>query len=212
MWIKIVNFLTKVTAWPVQFACFRTKILYEDRKSQDRNIKGSAILISNHTAVYDYAVMIFVFIGRILRYQMAEVLFDKKPLGLLLKGLGGIRVDRGRYDYSFMARSEEILKNGGVVGVFPEGRLPRPGEERPLPFKPGAAYLAIATNAPIIPVYTNGSYFCRRRAVVVIGKKMYAKDYIDPSLDEKENIKIVSEAMRERICTLEKRYRELSVL
>lgn len=212
MWIKIVNFLTKVTAWPVQFACFRTKILYEDRKSQDRNIKGSAILISNHTAVYDYAVMIFVFIGRILRYQMAEVLFDKKPLGLLLKGLGGIRVDRDRYDYSFMARSEEILKNGGVVGVFPEGRLPRPGEERPLPFKPGAAYLAIATNAPVIPVYTNGSYFCRRRAVVVIGKKMYAKDYIDPSLDEKENIKIVSEAMRERICTLEKRYRELSVL
>lgn len=212
MLIHLVNLFVKITAWPVQFACFRTKVLYEDKADQSRRIKGGAVIISNHTSVFDYAVMLFVFAGRVLRYQMAELLFEKKPLGSLLRGLGGIRVDRNNYDFSFMAESEDIIRKGGVVGIFPEGRLPRPGEESPLPFRPSAAYLAISTNAPIIPVFTNGSYFNKNRAVVIIGKKMYAKDLIDPASGDKDNIARVTEAMRDKICSLKKEYDELSVL
>lgn len=211
MLIHFVNLFVKITGWPVQFVCFRTKILYEDKEAQSRRIKGKAIVISNHTSVFDYAVMMFVFFGRTLRYQMAEVLFNKKFLGPFLRTLGGIRVDRNIYDFSFMAQSQSILDEGGVVGIFPEGRLPRAGEERPLPFRPSGAYLAMLSKAPVIPVYTNGSYFCKKRAVVLIGKKFYAKDLTDPALSEKENISLVNDAMRQRIIELEKEYNELSV-
>lgn len=208
MFIRFVNAFTKITAWPVQRLLFRTKILYEDRRVQGRRIKGSAIIISNHTSVYDYAVMLFVFFGRTLRYQMAEVLFEKKPLGYFLKGLGGIRVDRNNYDFSFLARSERILRNGGVVGIFPESRLARKGEERPLPFKPSAAYLALSADVPVIPVYTNGCYFSRHRAVVLIGKPMDIHVYTDRVSGEKEKIEALTKAMRDKIISLEKEYHE----
>ncbi len=208
MWIRFVNLFTKITAWPVQLICFRTKILYEDKRSQGRRIHGSALVVCNHTSVFDYAVLLFVFISRTLRVQMAEVLFEKKPLCYFLRGLGGIRVDRGQYDFSFLARSEAILRNGGVVGIFPESRLPRPGEERPLPFKPSAAYLALSAHVPVIPVYTNGCYFQKKRAVVVIGKAINPDALIRPDQDEKEKIAAVNKAMREKILALEKEYHE----
>lgn len=200
--IRFFQTFVKVTAWIAQFFCFRTKIYYENKKSQSRRIKGNAILISNHTSVYDFAVMLFVFPCRTLRYLMAECLFEGKGLGRFLRNMGGVKVDRDARDFSFLLRSEEILDKGGVLGSFPESRLPVEGEERPLPFAPSTAYIAMRSGAPIIPVYTNGSYFCRRRARVIIGEKMYAEDYIDPALSEKENIERVNAAMRRKILEL----------
>jgi len=206
MKIRLFNLFVKVTGWLPYKILFRTKIYYENKRSQSRRIKGAAIIISNHTSVFDYAIFLFVFIGRTLRYQMAEVLFRKKLLKLFLKLMGGIFVDRESFNFSFVGKSEEILENGGVVGIFPEARLPRKGEERPLPFKPSAAYIAMKSGAPIIPVYTNGAYFTSKRARVIIGEKMYAKDYIDPSLEEKENIERVNRAMRQKIVELENEF------
>lgn len=204
MWIKFVNLFTKVTAWPVQKVLFRTKIMYQDKAVQNRKIKGPAILVSNHTAIWDYAIWLFVFISRTLRFQMAELLFKKPVLGPYLRGLGGILVDRNAFDFSFLDSSVQILEKGGVVGVFPESRIPQPGEHRPLPFKPSAAWLAILSGAPVIPVYTNGVYFSLRRAKVVIGTPFYAADFTDESLSEKENISRVNEVLRARIIELEK--------
>lgn len=202
MLIRFWNAFTKITAFPVQWVCFRTKISYEDPAVQRRRIKGPAILISNHTSVFDYAVFLFVFFGRTLRYQMAELLFKKPFLGPFLRMLGGIYVDRNVHDFGFITRSQEILDHGGVVGVFPESRLPREGEERPLPFKTSAAFLALAADVPVIPLYTNGSYFQRKRARVVIGKPFYARELSDGNLGEKENLALVSERMRERVIAL----------
>ena len=200
--IRFWNAFAKITGWPLQKLIFRTKILYEDPSVQKRAIRGSAIIISNHTSVYDYAVFLFVFFGRTLRYQMAELLFEKKPLGRMLRHMGGIRVDRNAHDFSFLRISEDILSRGGVVGVFPESRLPREGETPPLPFKPSAAYLALASGAPVIPVYTNGRYFQRRRAAVIIGSPMLARELTDDSLSEKENIELVAQRMREKVIAL----------
>ena len=202
--IGLFNWFVKITGWPVQFLCFRTKILYEDRKVQGRHIEKDAIVISNHTSVFDYAVYLFVFFTRTLRFQMAEVLYEKKLLGWFLRLLGGIRVDRNAHDFGFLPKSEKILERGGVIGIFPESRLPLPGEARPLPFKVSAAYLALLSGAKIIPVVTNGSYFCRKRARVLIGKPILASDLLEDGADEKENLKIVSERLRERIMELEK--------
>ena len=202
--IAAFNVFTKITAWPLQFLCFRTKVYYEDKSVQGRHIKGGAIIISNHTSIFDYAVYLFVFLTRTLRFQMAEVLFKKKGLSLLLRALGGVFVDRTGFDFGFVAKSQRIIEKGGVVGIFPESRLPLPDEERPLPFKTSAAYIALTTGAPIVPVVTNGSYFTKKRARVLIGKPVYAEGLTKPGASEKENLQAVSDALREKIIELEK--------
>lgn len=202
--IKLFNFFTKITGYIPQKTVFRTKIYYEDKRSQSRKLKGKTIICSNHTSVYDYAVFLFVFFGRTLRYQMAEVLYKKKILALFLNLMGGIKVDRYSNDYGFMNKSEKILSKKGVIGIFPESRIPEKNEVSPLPFKPSAVYLALTTNTPIVPVYTNGRYFTKDRAKVVIGTKFYPSDYYDNNLSEKENLQNISEVLRNKIIELSK--------
>lgn len=206
--IRFFNGFVKVTGYLIQKIIFRTKIYYEDKKVQSRKIKGPAIIISNHTSVYDYAVFLFVFPFRTLRYQMAEILYKKKVLGLFLKCMGGIYVNRDTHDFSFIYKSEEILSRGGVVGIFPESRIPLPNEERPLPFKVSAAYLALSSNVPVIPVYTDGVYFKKSRARVIIGTPLLASDFVDQNLNDKQNLERVSEALRNRIIELGKELNE----
>lgn len=198
----LFQMLVRITGWIPQKIAFHTKVFYEDKTSRPRRIKGPAILISNHTSVYDYAVFLFVFPRRTLRYQMAEVLFRKRGLGLFLKAMGGIRVERDTFDFGFLEQSKAILEKGGVVGIFPESRLPREGEERPLPFKPSAAYLALISDVPVIPLYTNGEYFHGKRAKVAIGKPMFARELYDPKKDEKSNLVFISEQFRNKVIEL----------
>jgi 1-acyl-sn-glycerol-3-phosphate acyltransferase len=200
--IRFFNWFTKLTSWVVQKICFRTKIYYENKDEQRRKIKGSAIIISNHTSVYDYAVFLFVFFGRTLRYQMAEVLFKKALLRNFLKCMGGIFVDRDSNDFGFMEQSQKVLEKGGVVGIFPEGRIPKEGEEKPAPFKSGATQLALTANVPIIPIYTNGSYFQKRRARVIIGKPIYVAELYDNQEDYKTNLERITQQLRSRIIDL----------
>lgn len=202
--IRFFNNFTKVTAWPVYMLLFRPRIRYENRAVQGRRIKGPAIIISNHTSVYDYAVMLFTFGSRTLRVQMADVLFRKPLLGWYLRRMGGIIVDRDNHDFGFLQKSADILGRGGVVGIYPESRLPKPGEERPLPFKPSAAYLALTTGVPVIPMYTDGSYFRRRGARVVVGTPVNVFDVVDNSLTERENVERAAAYMRERVISLGK--------
>ena len=200
---KFVQAFTRITAWPVQALAFRTKYHYEDKRVQGRRIKGAAIIISNHTSVYDFAVMLFTFPCRTLRYLMAEVLFKKKGLRGFLRAMGGVMVDRDSYDFAFLEKCKEILDKKGVVGIFPEGRLPLKGEERPIPFTPSAAYLALMSGAPIIPVYTSGNYFRKKRAHVIIGKPIDVTALTDDTLSEKDNIQKVNQHLRNRIIELE---------
>lgn len=175
---------------------------YEDKKVQSRKIKGGAIIVCNHTSVYDFPVLLYVFRRRYLRCLMAECLFERKRLGRFLKMMGGVRVDRDGFDFSFVDESLDILDRGGVLAVFPESRLPVEGEKRPLPFKPSAAYIALASGAPVIPVYTNGSYFKRARARVIIGKPLYACDLACEEDDENERLSKISEIFRQKVIEL----------
>lgn len=200
--IRFFNWFTKLTAWLIQKICFRTKVYYEDKKVQGRHIKGPAIIISNHTSVYDYAVFLFVFFTRTLRYQMAELLFKKALLRNFLKLMGGIFVDRKSNDFSFMDKSREILEKGGVVGVFPESRIPEKDEQRPLEFKPSAAALALMANVPIIPVYTDGVYFKKNRARVIVGKPIYVSELYNDQEDYKANVERITKELRSRVVVL----------
>ena len=200
--IRIFNGFVKVTGFVLWWILFRPKIYYKDKKVQGRHIKGQAVIMSNHTSVFDYALFLGIFLTRTLRYQMAEVLFRKKFLGWFLRSMGGIYVNRDTYNFSFVDESVDIVNKGGVVGIFPESRLPRKGEETPLPFKPSGSLVALRSGAPIIPVYTDGVYFSAKRARLIIGTPVYAKDFYDESLSEKENVKLISKELRNIIVEL----------
>ena len=200
--IAFFNYFVKITGWLPAFLIMRMKVSYENKKIQKRHIKGKAILVSNHTSVYDYACFLYLFFFRTLRYQMAEVLYKKKLLALFLKCMGGIYVNRDSMDFSFMDKSKKILEKGGVVGVFPESRLPKEGESRPLPFKESAVLLALESDTPIIPIYTKGNYFSWSRTRVIIGTPINVREYYDIKKTEKENIENLTNLLRDKVIEL----------
>ena len=200
--IAFFNYFVKITGWLPAFLILRMKVSYENKKIQKRHIKGKAILVSNHTSVYDYACFLYLFFFRTLRYQMAEVLYKKKLLALFLKCMGGIYVNRDSMDFSFIDKSKKILDKGGVVGVFPESRLPKEGENRPLPFKESAVLLALESDTPIIPIYTKGNYFSWSRTRVIIGTPINVRDYYDIKKTEKENIENLTNLLRDKVIEL----------
>lgn len=206
MLIALFHWFVRITGFIPERLIFRTKVYYEDKAAQSRRIKGKAIVISNHTSIFDYAVLLFLFPTRTLRALAAEVLYQKGAVMRLLLGcFGMVRVDRDTKDFAFMDQCARILDKGGVVEIYPESRLPREGEERPLPFKPSAAYLALETDTPIIPVYTTGKLFCRERNRVMIGKPLNPRELADDSLSIAENTEKLTQFMRGTVIELQRK-------
>lgn len=202
----IGNWVVKITGFLPQLFVFRTKVSYEERHAQSTRIKGRAIVVSNHNNLMDFAVLIFVFWRRTLRCAAAEVLYQKNIfMTALLHFLGCVRVDRDAHDFSFLPKLKRVLDRGGVVEIYPESRLPRADEEKPLAFKPSYIYLALESGAPIIPVYQNGKAFAKERARVVIGKPIYVEELYDATLSERENIEKINQYVRNKIIELGKK-------
>lgn len=203
MWIRIFNWFVKLTAWPAQRIILRLRISCEDPAVQKRSLRGPVILVCNHNAVYDYAALMFTFFGRTLRVQMAEVLFAKPVLGPFLRMLGGIRVDRENHSLQSLRRAQSLLEKGWAVGIFPEGRIPLPDEEKPLPFRPGAALLALETGVKVVPVAVRGAYF-REPIRVRIGVPMDLRALTAGETDSRAAVNRATELLREKVAELGK--------
>ena len=206
---SILNWFVKITGFPGEVVFYRKKIYYEDKKASNRNIKGGALIISNHTDIYDYPLMMYVFPKRNLHVLVAEITYDMNGfMKWLLKGLGAIRVDRNNHDFAFMSQTTDLLKKGKACLIYPESRLPLENErDHLLEFKPSYIYSALESGAPIIPVYTNGIYGklkkkYKDRARVIIGKKIYVRDLYDSNKSEKENIAYINDYVKNRIIEL----------
>lgn len=207
--VWLVNAFVKVTGWLPWMILSRPKIHYEQKSVQSRKIKGPAIVISNHTEIWDYAAMMFLFPGRVLRCVVAELMYEKNPfLTFLIRSLGSIRVDRNTADFVFLGKCCEVLKKGGVIEFYPESRIQRGDLQELLPFKPSIAYLALESGVPIIPVYTDGNYFGKGRNHIIIGKPVDAFQLYDDNLSDKENIAAITEHLRGKIYALNRQLRK----
>ena len=209
----LFNWFVKITGWLPQLILFKTKVYYEEKTSQNKRIKGKAIVVSNHNQVMDFAVLMFVFWRRTLRCAAAEILFRKNFIfTLFLKALGCVKVDRNEHDFSFLTELQQILDKGGVVEMYPESRLPKDGESRPIEFKPSYVYLALESGAPIIPVFSNVKMCSKKRNDVIIGKAINVADLYNTELSEKENINNINTYVRSKIIELGKQIEKASVL
>lgn len=207
--VWLFNLFVKVTGWPLWMLIARPKVHYEDRSAQGRRIKGKAIVISNHTEVWDYAALMFLFPGRILRCVVAELMYEKNPfLTFVIKSLGSIRVDRNTADFAFLGKCCNVLNKGGVVEFYPESRIQKGNLQELLPFKPSIAYLALESDAPIVPVYTDGNYFGKGRNHIIIGTPVDVRQLYDETRSEKENIAAITEYLRGKVYALNRQLRE----
>lgn len=201
---KLVLWFVKITGYIPHLFYFKKKVYYVNKQKSSRKIKGSAIIISNHKSVFDFALYMFVFPFRDIYTLVGEVMFEKgKLFGWFLRKLGGIKVERQNYDFDFINKALEKLEKGKVLEIYPESRLPLKHEKNILPFKPSFVYLALESNAPIIPVYTNGEYNTKKRTKVLIGEKIYLRELYDESKSEKENIDYLCNYVRDYIERLE---------
>ena len=200
---RVFVWFVKITGWIAAVFYFKTKTYYLS-PTQKKNIKGKAIIVSNHKSVMDYPLYMFVFRWRVIRTLTAEIIYKKgKLMAWFLKKMGCIRVDRESGDFGFMHEAIKHLNKNGVTLVFPEARLHKPGEEGLLEFKPSFVYMALETGAPIIPCYTNGCYAQKKRAKVLIGERIYLQELYDESKTEKENIDYLCKYVRDYINVLE---------
>lgn len=152
-----------------------------------RRLPKCCILVSNHISLMDFVLYILLFPARTVRFLIAEVLYNKSKLfGWFLGAIGGIRVDRDAKSFEFVAHSLEILDEGGAIGVFPQGRLPLKGQQ--FPFTTSTAFIALRTDAPIIPVYTDGNYGLFKRTNVVIGAPIHLQEFCKEGLSEQEQL------------------------
>ncbi len=91
--------------------------------------------------------------GRLPRYLAKSGLFDNPALGFFMRAAGQIPVERastaavGAYDAAVAA-----VRAGECVVVYPEGTITRDPDLWPMTGKSGAARIALATGAPVIPI------------------------------------------------------------
>ncbi len=189
----------KITGLLPALILFKPKIYKENNEA--KYLPRPCIIVSNHTSLLDFVLWVLVFPFRTIRFLMAEVLYNKsKAFAFFLNAIGGIMVDRDSKDFSFVSNSLELLDNKGTLGVFPQARLPIPGKQ--WPFTTSTAFIAMHTDAPIIPVFTDGNYGIFKRTKVCIGKPLYLNDYIIDGLDENAQIEHLTKVLEEKVMGL----------
>ncbi|MEG2144386.1 MAG: lysophospholipid acyltransferase family protein [Oscillospiraceae bacterium] len=125
-------------------------ICYKIRLEGKENIPktGGFILASNHAYAGDPMWLSFG-TPRMIRYLSKAELCDNKWYGIYFRAIGTVAVDRGSGGAEAVNECAEIIADGGILGIFPEGtRNHAEGFLRP---KSGMSVIAKITKADILP-------------------------------------------------------------
>jgi 1-acyl-sn-glycerol-3-phosphate acyltransferase len=156
----------------VVFRLFRFR--FDVRGAENVPAVGGAIICSNHVSFFD-----FTFLGlgalpqrRLVRFMAKAAVFDHWFAGRFMRAMRHIPVDRKAGAAAFEA-AVRALKDGEVVGVFPEATISTSFTVKEL--KAGAARMALDAGVPIVPaavwgghrIATKGHQVVLRRGVPV---------------------------------------------
>ena len=109
------------------------------------------VVIANHSHWADPIYVGLAYPKRQVRFMAKIELFKSKFAAFWLKRLGVFPIDRGNNDIKALKTALQVMKDGDVLGIFPEGT--RDHEEKELSeFKNGTVMLAIKGKAAIIPM------------------------------------------------------------
>lgn len=180
---------------------FRFKII----DAQNVPVNGGVIIAANHISLWDPPVLSAA-CNRSINFMAKEELFSVAIFKWLITKLKAFPVRRGTADRTAIRYAITLLKNGEILGAFPEGTRSRTGElGKP---EPGIAMIALKAGVPIIPaaiigtntVFKNGCLF--PQFIVKFGKAII----ITEEKTDKEILEKISTTIMEEIaCLLKER-------
>lgn len=161
IFMLVPEYLLRFVAWVLSHVGYRFRI------EGDENIplSGPALLVCNHVSFVD-AVLLMAASPRPIRFVMDHRIFRVPVLGALFRLAKAIPIapraeDPAAYEAAFEAAAQ-VLRDGDLLGIFPEGGITRDGELQK--FKGGVMKILALRPAPVIPMaLTNlwGSFFSR---------------------------------------------------
>lgn len=122
---------------------------------------GGVLVVVNHNSYFDpLTVAHFVWdSGRTPRFLAKASLFRLPLAGRVLAGAGQIPVYRHSSDAAkAYSAAVQAVRSGECVVIYPEGTVTRDPDLWPMVGKTGAARVALATGAPVVPVAQWGSH------------------------------------------------------
>ncbi len=115
---------------------------------------GPLIIVANHHNLID-PPLLGASVPRRINFMAKEELFRSRKVRAIMQGYGAFPVRRGQLDRVAMRWALAALQNGGVLGMFPEGkRSPNAQLQSP---QPGTSLLAARSGVPVLPVGITGS-------------------------------------------------------
>ncbi|SNC60694.1 1-acyl-sn-glycerol-3-phosphate acyltransferase [Kytococcus aerolatus] len=121
---------------------------------------GPAIIAANHSSFFD-SIALPMIVPRQLRYPAKAEYFNQpgvkgRAMATFFRAVGQIPTDRsgGRKSLAALSEAEQVLKDGDLLGIYPEGT--RSPDGRLYRGRTGAVRLALSTGSPIIPVGLEG--------------------------------------------------------
>lgn len=146
--------------------------------------EGGLLIASSHQSYLD-PPLLSAASSRPVHFMARKTLFKNWLFGWLIRALHAHPVERGESDTQGIRKIIEILRDGNVTIMFPEGTRTKDGSLGQL--KPGVVMLAQRANVPILPAVVFGAYeawprnkkFFRlfRRISVCFGRPIYISDY-----------------------------------
>lgn len=158
---------------------------------------GPVIVASNHISLWD-PIIVGCTLPRQVFFMAKEELFAKQVLGKILKGLGAFPVKRGQGDIGAIRKSLAVLKEGKVLGIFPEGTRSQSGDIQEA--MAGIVLIMEKSQAPILPIKIYGSKRLlsqkRGNIGITVGEPIYAHKLSVPPEIENRRLWLANEIMK----------------
>ena len=142
--------VAKALAWVLFHTVYPVTLHDKERL----RLTGPCILIANHLSGLDPVCVAHAVSGEEVTYLGKKELMQGRFSGWLMRSLHVIPVDRHNFDMAAMRACMQALKEGRVLGIFPEGTRYKKGNMEEL--EAGVAILALRSNVPVVPVYIHG--------------------------------------------------------
>ena len=144
--MPVAYWIIKAILTPILRLLFRVKVEGRENLKGD----GAVIISANHRSFIDSLFIPLVVPRRVTFVAKAEY-FDDPKTAWIFKALGQIPIRRegGSASERALDSAAEVLENGGVFGIYPEGTRTRDGLLHK--GRTGVARLSMRTGAPIIP-------------------------------------------------------------
>ncbi len=177
---------------------YPSRLIHPERLEQ---MDAPYILIANHQSMMDPLLLAAHLSRYEIRFMGKRELTKFAPLRWIVNHLHMIPVSRHQTDMSAMRASMDALKNGHVLGMFPEGTRFREGEPM-AHIESGFIILALRSRVPLLPVYVHGVPRPFSRVDLVVGEPIsfdaLKQDNADMSHDAaKDHIRAVYQQLKD---------------